>query len=202
MARIPGASKLTPGFCDRVHDAQATFRALLRAASHPGSVVPLPVQLPGAIQAGLCPALAAMVLTLCDVDTPVHWSGLDPAGADWLRFHAGAPLIDDPARARFVVARDIPPALDALGLGTDEAPEGSATLLLRLASLVVGTPMRWRGPGIEQWREIALPLPLSFWASWAAQHKRFPLGVDVFATDGSAVMALPRSTMVTRLGVG
>jgi alpha-D-ribose 1-methylphosphonate 5-triphosphate synthase subunit PhnH len=188
---------LSPAFADPVHDAQAVFRALLQASSRPGTRVPLPVQVPGARDAGLCPALAALVLTLCDVDTPLHWPAASPAGQAWLRFHVGAPLVDAPTGARFVVAHDAPPALDALDAGTDEAPERSATLLLRLPRLDGGTPLRWRGPGIERTRDVALPLPASFWGAWSAQHARFPLGVDVLMTDGADLIGLPRTTQVT-----
>ncbi len=188
---------LSPAFADPVHDAQATFRALLQASARPGTRVPLPVQVPGAREAGLCPALAALVLTLCDVDTPLHWPVLSPAGAAWLRFHVGAPLVDSPAQAQFVVALDTPPALGALRVGTDESPESSATVLLRLPQLDGGSRMRWQGPGIERARELALPLPASFWQAWRAQHAGFPLGVDVVVTDGTQLIGLPRTTQVT-----
>jgi alpha-D-ribose 1-methylphosphonate 5-triphosphate synthase subunit PhnH len=234
LSRVTGvfAEPLSPAFVDPVHDAQATFRALLQAMSSPGTTVALPVQLPGAQAAGLCPALAALVLTLCDVDTPLHWPALSPAGRAWLRFHVGAPLLGDRAdvadhadranhavgangadtaasadsansataaalaTARFVVALDTLPALALLDSGSDEAPETSATLLLRLPRLDGGTPMQWHGPGIERPLTVALPVPGSFWADWRAQHARFPLGVDVIATDGRHLLALPRTTQV------
>jgi alpha-D-ribose 1-methylphosphonate 5-triphosphate synthase subunit PhnH len=234
LSRVTGvfAEPLSPAFVDPVHDAQATFRALLQAMSSPGTTVALPVQLPGAQAAGLCPALAALVLTLCDVDTPLHWPALSPAGRAWLRFHVGAPLLGDRADsadhadradhadgadgadtaasadaadsataaalaiARFVVALDTPPALALLESGSDEAPETSATLLLRLPRLDGGTLMQWHGPGIERPLTVALPVPASFWADWRAQHARFPLGVDVIATDGRHLLALPRTTQV------
>jgi alpha-D-ribose 1-methylphosphonate 5-triphosphate synthase subunit PhnH len=225
LSRVPNvfAEPLSPAFADPVHDAQATFRALLQAMSGPGTTVALPVQLPGAQAAGLCPALAALVLTLCDVDTPLHWPALSPAGRAWLRFHVGAPLLGDRAdhadgangadtaasadaadaaaaatlaTARFVVALDTSPALALLDSGSDEAPETSATLLLRLPRLDGGTPLQWRGPGIERPLTVALPVPASFWADWRAQHARFPLGIDVIATDGRHLLALPRTTQV------
>ncbi len=187
---------LSPAFADPVHDAQATFRALLQASSRPGTAVPLPLQVPGAREAGLCPALAALVLTLCDVDTPVHWPGLAAPATAWLRFHVGAPPVDHASQAQFVVALDTPPALDTLRAGSGEAPETSATLLLRLPRLDGGTVMRWRGPGIEHVRDVALPVPAAFWQAWTAQHARFPLGVDVVVTDGARLVGLPRTTEV------
>jgi alpha-D-ribose 1-methylphosphonate 5-triphosphate synthase subunit PhnH len=188
---------LAPAFADPVHDAQATFRAVLHASSRPGTPVDLPVQVAGAREAGLCPALSALVLTLCDGDTPLHWPALSSAAAAWLSFHVGAPLVSTPREARFIVALDALPALESLAAGTDEAPEASATLLLRLPRLDGGAPMRWRGPGIERQRSVALPVPGGFWADWVAQHARFPLGVDVLVTDGSQLIGLPRTTQVT-----
>jgi alpha-D-ribose 1-methylphosphonate 5-triphosphate synthase subunit PhnH len=187
---------LTAAFADPVHDSQQVFRTLLTALAEPGRALALPRRVESAAEVGLCPALAAMVLTLADVDTPLHWPQLAPAGAAWLRFHVGAPLAEAAGAAVFVIAFDAPPRMAALAAGSDEAPAGSATLLLRLARLDGGTPMRWRGPGIDGARTVALPLPAGFWDDWSAQHARFPIGVDVIATDGERVLGLPRSTAV------
>jgi alpha-D-ribose 1-methylphosphonate 5-triphosphate synthase subunit PhnH len=201
-AIAPALDVQAPAFADPVHDAQQVFRTLLAALAEPGRALPLPRRADAAERVGLCPALAAMVLTLADNDTPVHWPRLQPAAVAWLRFHVGAPLVDAPGAAQFVVAHALPTDLAPFARGTDEAPERSATLLVRLARLDGGPAMRWRGPGIERERAVALPAPGAFWAAWSAQHACFPLGVDIIATDGAYVMALPRTTYVAHAGAG
>jgi alpha-D-ribose 1-methylphosphonate 5-triphosphate synthase subunit PhnH len=193
---VAALESLTAAFADPVHDSQRVFRALLAALAEPGRAFALPCRIEAAAEVGLCSALAAIVLTLADVDTPLYWAQRTPAGAAWLRFHVGAPLVDSAGAARFVVGHDAPPRLATLAGGSDEAPADSATLLLRLPRLDGGALMRWRGPGINGARAVALPLPAEFWDDWMAQHARFPLGVDLIVTDGAQVLGLPRSTAV------
>ena len=94
---------LAPGLADPAHDAQQLFRAILDATSHPGRIVSLPAAPtgPGALSA----AAAAYLLTLADRDTPV-WlaSEFDRLEVrDFLRFHAGAPIVTQRADAVFAV---------------------------------------------------------------------------------------------------
>src|SRR5260370_27912876 len=96
-----GFADLAPGFRDPVHDAQATFRAILDALAHPGRIVERPVALAGPAPAPLGDAAAAIALTLCDIDTPI-WLDPGPAGcAHYLRFHCCAPLSAAPGAAHF-----------------------------------------------------------------------------------------------------
>ena len=120
------------GFARPVFESQGTFRAILDAMSRPGRVVPLPVQAEG--PQSWSGGMASVVLTLCDMDTPV-WLDAQAATDDarrFLRFHCACPLIDTPAQASFAVVMNhaLMPSLDAFALGSAEYPEQSTTVLL------------------------------------------------------------------------
>jgi alpha-D-ribose 1-methylphosphonate 5-triphosphate synthase subunit PhnH len=187
---------LLPGFDNPVLDSQRAFRAVLEAMSRPGRVqrgVGAGLHPP----APLMPAAGAALLALADAATPL-WQNAGPATEEWLRFHAGCPVVGDPARAAFALAAGAAPALDALEAGTDEAPERAATLLLQVASLDEGDgPGAWilSGPGIETTHALRVTgAPQNFAAAFAEQRKKFPRGVDVILCAGEALAALPRST--------
>lgn len=187
------ADILTPGFADPVHGAQASFRTLLTALSEPGRVLALP----GVTEPppGLSPAMAAVALTLMDADTPV-WRDAKAAGASaWLRFHCGAPLVEELGRAAFALCargHEAPP-LSALNLGDDDYPDRSATAVIEVASLAEGSGWRLTGPGIESERFLAVQgLPAGFREQWTANGAIFPRGVDVIFTCGDRVAGLPR----------
>lgn len=182
---------ITPGFADPVLDAQASFRALLAAMSHPGRVHPAGRGL--SPPAPLTPALAAVALTLCDADTPL-WTDAPEEARGWLAFHCGCPFVADPAAAAFVLPLSAPPPLAALAQGTDEEPHLSATLLLPVAALAEGAGWRLSGPGIAGEARLAVRgAPPGFAAAFAAQRSRFPRGVDVILCAPDHVACLPRS---------
>jgi alpha-D-ribose 1-methylphosphonate 5-triphosphate synthase subunit PhnH len=190
------------GFADLGRQSQQVFRALLESFSRPGRVEVLR-DLPGDV-AGLAPSAAAALLTLADYDSAL-WLGPScdmPATRQWLRFHTGAPLVDKPQAAAFALlqAQQLP-ALDSFALGTDAAPEGGATLLIQVPSLEGAPAYSWRGPGIQG--DIHVPdfgLPESFWAARASLSGFFPRGLDIYFLAGAALIGLPRSTMIQRIG--
>jgi alpha-D-ribose 1-methylphosphonate 5-triphosphate synthase subunit PhnH len=186
------------GFVAPARDAQATFRALLAAIAEPGSIRQVdPVIEP---PAPLGRALAAACLTLLDFETPVWLApSLGKAAADWLVFHTGAPITTDVGAAAFAVLTEtdeIGP-LDRFALGSDEAPEGGATLLIQVSGLAEGQGAGWSGPGIETARRVAVPsLDAGFWRERAALVPLFPRGLDIFLCAADRVAALPRTTRV------
>ncbi|GAB7545026.1 phosphonate C-P lyase system protein PhnH [Cupriavidus sp. 8B] len=191
-----GAPMLLPGFDDAVQSAQRTFRAALHAMSHPGSIGVLAE--PCGVPQGLSLALSALLLTLVDSDTPL-WLPPDTPEAvrAFLRFHCGCPLVAQVGQAAFVAvpAGHALPDLAACAQGDPAYPDRSATLLVEVPSLSAGSAVTLRGPGIETHATLAVQgLPGDFWAQWQANHARFPLGVDVLLTSGSALCALPRTT--------
>jgi len=185
---------MRPGFPDPVLDAQGCFRAVLEAMSRPGRVQRLaaPLEPP----APLAPATAAVLLTLVDAETPLF----SDAGAEveaWARFHCGCPMAPEAGAAPFVLATGAPPPLASLCAGTEEEPEGGATLIWQVDGLEEGAGWRLAGPGIaEEHRLRVSGAPGDFLAQWATQRRRFPRGVDVILCAGDRIAALPRTTRI------
>ena len=185
---------LTPGFADPVPAAQSCFRALLEALSRPGRIQALG-DLPEA-PAPLAPAAAAALLTLADADTPV-WTDAGPAAEAWIRFHAGCPLVADPAAAAFLLATATPPDFSMLDAGTEEEPHRSATLILQVAGLEAAPGWSLTGPGIEHRHRLQVGgAPPGFAAAWAANAARFPRGIDLILCAGDRLAGLPRTTSI------
>ncbi len=184
---------LSPGFADPVANAQSCFRAVLDAMARPGQVhavhgVSAPPPLSN--------ATAAVLLTVVDQETGL-W--IDPAARPargWIAFHTGAPTVETPAGAAFALAFALPDLGD-LPAGTDEIPESSATVILQVASLTAGARYQLSGPGLREPATLAVDgLPADFAAIWAANHARFPRGVDLILCAGDHLAALPRSVTV------
>ncbi|MFD1251893.1 Alpha-D-ribose 1-methylphosphonate 5-triphosphate synthase subunit PhnH [Devosia equisanguinis] len=188
---------LQPGFADAVFEGQASFRALLDAMSYPGRIQALGVALNPPTP--LDPAMAALALTVLDFDTPVWLDPLAAATTDWLRFHAGSPVVTDPGRAQFALIADAAnmPPLDAFAIGEDQYPDRSATLFIQVSALGSGQRTRWTGPGINGAIEVWIDgLPAAFWQQFQLNAELFPLGVDVVFVSGRDIVGLPRSIRV------
>ncbi len=182
-----------PGFADPVLGAQRAFRAVLDAMSHPGRIVRVGEGLVS--PAPLCSAAAACVLALVDQDVRVHADAEAVAAADWLRFHTGTTLCGL-AEADFVLALALPD-LAGLAAGSDDAPELGASVILQVAALGAGRRFMIEGPGLAVPAAFAVDgLPEDFAGIWAANHRRFPRGVDLILCAGDRLAALPRSLRI------
>ncbi len=187
-------------FTDPARESQQAFRAVMTAMAQPGRIAAVDVGFPP--PAPLNAAAAAVLLTLADFETKV-WSdaGVDVSAAQFLRFHTGARLIDEPALADFAVitnARNAP-ALDAYPNGTPDYPDRSATLIVQVEDF--GADWRLTGPGIDgETRFSAAPLPEEFVAQWRDNHARFPQGVDIIFAGSGQIAALPRSMEIVETG--
>ena len=187
------------GFADPVLDSQRVFRAVLDAIAHPGRVLTLPG--PDTPPAPLGGASAGVCLTLLDFETPLWLDAVAAtAGAqEYLRFHCGVPLVETPAQARFALIADPAsmPGLQAFDAGTDERPDQSATLVVQVGALLVGTGRRLSGPGIDGEARLGVEgRPPGFWDAVRANAARFPRGVDLILCAGDQIAALPRTTRV------
>lgn len=160
---------LQPAFTLAVQDAQHSFRRLLKAMSEPGVIVSLQQ-----LQHGWQPlnvATTSLLLTLVDHETPVWLAPTlhnDLVGQN-LRFHTGAPLIEQPQQATFAVASD---------------------------SISGGRMLRLTGAGIAEERMIAPQLPECIIAELTERPHPFPLGIDLILTCGERLLAIPRTTHV------
>ncbi len=193
------AQTLAPGLAHAVHDSQQAFRAVLDALARPGQVRTIGTTLPGVPLGG---ALARLLLSLGDDESPVWWQLADAGLQHWLRFHTGAPVAERPDTASFAVLVECAqmPSLADFATGTATSPEFSSTVFIELPSLAGGPTLEWIGPGIQNVQRVALQgLPDDFWAQWQANHAAFPQGVDIVFTCGDQALGLPRTTRVRRL---
>jgi alpha-D-ribose 1-methylphosphonate 5-triphosphate synthase subunit PhnH len=188
-----------PGFSDPVFQSQGAFRALLAALAEPGTRQ----HVAGGITApdGLHAATATTLLTLADYETPI-W--LPPAlregsAGAWLRFHCGAALVAEPAKAAFAVIDGVSPepSLAAFDAGSDQFPDRSTTIIVQCTALDGGEAVTLAGPGIAGSRMIApAGLHAGFWSEVAANNARYPLGIDLLLAHDDAAIGLPRSTQI------
>lgn len=190
-------SRLQPGFDDPVHDTQGCFRVLLDALAHPGRIGEMP--LTAAAPPPMREAMAAVALTLCDIDTPVWLDAALAPAASYLRFHTGAPSASSPNRAAFAFFAEpgALPSLESFDLGSDEYPERSTTVAIEVGGLSNGPEIGISGPGIAGEARLAVTgLPGGFWAERLALAAVFPRGLDFLFVRGRRIVALPRSTRI------
>ena len=195
MTPETGQATLHAGFDVPVLDAQMCFKAMMTALSFPGRTMTLSA-LPETPNSWP-PAMAAAALTLMDPDTPV-W--LDPVADTaearaFIRFHAGAPIVSDPARASFACL--LSPAhapYEAFAIGVDQYPDRSASLLIGAEALDGGLKFTLSGPGIKDVAEFAPKGDFdAFWKGWSRNIALYPLGLDAFFFTGDELIGLPRS---------
>ncbi|MCA3573932.1 MAG: phosphonate C-P lyase system protein PhnH [Aestuariivirga sp.] len=186
------------GFTDAAVEAAHAFRAIMQAMARPGMPVPLEVKLQAPHP--LDPASAAVALTLCDFQTPLWLSPMmaTEAVAHYLRFHTGAPLVEEREGAHFAFlsASEETPALSLFSQGTHEYPDRSATLVIQAATFNTRDVVL-SGPGIKGTTGFGVAgLSQRFWSAMAENHAHFPIGIDVIFAAQGRIAALPRSTRV------
>lgn len=188
---------ITPGFGDPVHEAQRTFRALLKALALPGQIQHLTGLEDAPSELG--PQGAAILLTLADYETPIWLSPLANTESvrAFLGFHSGAPLTLDPGKATFVFCaypQEIP-ALEILHLGDEDYPDRGATVVMRTGNF--NKTYGLKGPGIQTKTDFgAEGLDEDFWTLARENHALFPRGVDFLFAGPGRIAGLPRSTRI------
>jgi alpha-D-ribose 1-methylphosphonate 5-triphosphate synthase subunit PhnH len=195
--------ELPPGFADKVKSAQSTFRSVMDAMARPGSVqrivaaagTPLPMMR----------GTAAIALTLFDHDTPIWLDARMSATSDlakWLKFHTGAPVVQDCSICSFALIGDasVLPDLDRFSFGSNEYPDRSTTLILQFESLAEGDTIELRGPGIDGIATMQAAIePPDLFERLAINEKLFPRGIDVVLVADDSIVAIPRTTrLVTK----
>lgn len=193
MSAATSSHWLQPAFNDPVLDAQASFRATLKALAEPGLVQGMDRAL--ALE-GLQPATYALCLAFLDGDTPLWLAPCfdTPGIRANLSFHCGCPIVAERELALFALLdeRELGD-LSAFDNGSERYPDQSCTLLIQLDALSGGPALRWRGPGIKGVRCVDLPLTPAFWRERSARSA-FPRGLDAFFAAKRQIIGLPRST--------
>jgi alpha-D-ribose 1-methylphosphonate 5-triphosphate synthase subunit PhnH len=197
-------AELPPGFVDKVLSAQSTFRSVMDAMARPGTVqriVPMAGS-PGPMMRGT----AAIALTLFDHDTPLWLDARMAERSDvvkWLKFHTGAPVVQDSSIASFALISDgaALPSLERFALGTNEYPDRSTTVILQVESLNSGRSFELRGPGIDGVATLQASIrPFDLFERLQFNEALFPRGIDLVLVADDAVVAIPRTTRVVNKG--
>jgi len=177
-----------------IHDTSfisaKNFRSLLNAMAMPGTIEPLYAEIESD---ELSPAMVALLLTLCDIDTTIALTGIfdNEATRNWIAFHLNSP-ISDIENADFIIGDwSCLSNIGSAKIGTDEYPDRSATFLIHIDDLA-NKGLKLSGPGIKTINHLNLPSSEPF-----EQNKRyFPLGNDFYFITQSEVAAIPRTTKV------
>lgn len=195
-----GNEALTGGFIDPVFDAQSVFKMTMDAMARPGTLQTVEADV--APPAPLGVAAGAIGLTLCDHDTPVWLSNSLARSSlpEWLAFHTGAPVISDRLEAQFafIEAGMALSSFSQFGIGTQEYPDRSTTIVLEVQSLEGGKELALSGPGIKDVTMIGpVGLPDALLRIWNDNRALFPRGVDLILTADRQFLCLPRTTKIT-----
>jgi alpha-D-ribose 1-methylphosphonate 5-triphosphate synthase subunit PhnH len=193
---------LASAFPEPALASQAVFRAVMDAFARPGEIKALPHA--AAAPSPLSATAAALAWALLDYETPL-WLDATlaevPAVAEWIRFHAGARVTDDPRQAAFAIIADPAqtPPFDLFALGTPEYPDRSTTLVMQVDCFGQGQRWSLSGPGIADRASLSAdPLPGDLGDRLAANRALFPRGIDLILVSPDAVAALPRSVVLQR----
>jgi len=167
---------------------QAMFRRILDVAARPGQIADLGDLLDGR------PAALAALATFCDnTQTLADLTGtLSDTDLAFLDVGTAAP-----EQAGFILAAgagapDFTPCLGSL-----DSPEGGATIIVMVESLMDGAALTLTGPGIATQTRLApkglAPGWLTARACWCAD---FPMGVDLVLADATCLTVIPRTTKI------
>lgn len=169
---------------------QQLFRGLLDAFSYPGRIT-------ACTQRGV-PAWLAILISLVDGETTLADPGQMLSDEMWSRLEVRHAV---PEKAAYILidGSSMPELLPSLG--TLEAPESGATILIIVDSLhsaMAGeVRMKLRGPGIK---DAALISVDGLNPSWIESRNEwvsaFPLGIEIVLCDAHQFLALPRTTHI------
>lgn len=169
---------------------QQLFRGLLDAFSYPGRIA--------TCASRNTPAWLALLAALVDGETTLADPQQQLDAAWWPKLEARCAA---PEQAAFIVLDGSRAPELAPNLGTLEAPEAGATILLRVDAITAGATgdvhLRLSGPGVLQPVFIGVeglhPAWIAARNDWVAD---FPLGIDMVLCDEHRFVALPRSTRI------
>lgn len=170
---------------------QQVFRGLLDSFSYPGRITPCADH-----ETSAC---LAVLIALVDGETTLSDPQQLLSSALWARLETRPCVLE---KAAFILLNGAPePDFDPC-IGTLDAPETGATILLRVAALhpdLTGNlSLHLSGPGIESTTSISVdglhPAWIDARQEWVSA---FPLGVDFLLCDEHHFVAMPRTTQIT-----
>jgi alpha-D-ribose 1-methylphosphonate 5-triphosphate synthase subunit PhnH len=141
-----------------------------------------------------------LCLALLDAETPLWIAPALRTNAlvSALRFHCGCRLVDEPSEAEFaLISPDFDGDLTHFAQGSHEYPDRSTTVIVQVDNLDAASTWALHGPGIDGVCKVGIAGLDPRWPGMLADnHSRFPCGVDLLFTAGTALMGLPRTTRV------
>ncbi|OBQ52718.1 phosphonate C-P lyase system protein PhnH [Halodesulfovibrio spirochaetisodalis] len=194
--------QLVSGFQNPVNDSQQWYRVILNAMARPGNICLAsdPVVFPCTPE--FCNTVtASIMLTLLDNDTATWLQQPEPSLVQWLKFHCGCPVTEQPAEAAFAFIADGTrlPDLNEFAIGTSEYPDKSTTLIIQVASVTQGEILTLSGPGIASTATIHVSgLHASFHDAQSVNTTLFPQGFDTILAAPDGVVCIPRTTTIRR----
>ncbi len=167
---------------------QALFRRILDVAARPGQIADLSDLLDGR------PAALAALATFCDnTQTLADLTG-GLSASDLAFLDVGTAPVET---AGFILASGAGAPAFAPRLGSLDAPEGGATIVVLVDNLTDGSTLTLTGPGIAGRTAVS---PSGFAPGWLDARARwcadFPMGVDLVLADPTRVAVLPRTTRI------
>lgn len=167
---------------------QALFRRILDVAARPGQIADLSDLLEDR------PAALAALATFCDnTQTLADLTG-SLSATDLAFLDVGTTTAE---QAGFILADGAAEPDFSPRLGSLDAPEGGATIVIMVDSLTDGAALTLTGPGIKGTATISpkglAPGWLTARARWCAD---FPIGVDLVLADATRLTVLPRTTRI------
>ena len=170
---------------------QQIFRGLLDAFSYPGRITICSEQ--------NAPAWLAILSALVDGETNLADPEQLLTAELWQTLEVRRAI---PEKAAYLLLDGSKAPVIMPQLGTLEAPEGGATILLIVTSLGTvnadGMRLKLSGPGIKEVTYVNVdglnPAWIESRNEWVSA---FPLGVEMILSDANQFVALPRSTRIS-----
>lgn len=172
---------------------QQVFRLLMNAYAYPGRLQNLNDTL---ITTGTPPYLAVLA-TLLDNTTTLNdqTQQLEQQNLSLLQAQSAPPETAD-----YILCDGADVANFTPKLGTLTDPDQSATLIVRVSQLSIGSGgqcLRLTGAGIPDKHSLTLSGLHSDWINQRQQWcDSFPLGIDMILCDDQSLLALPRTTKI------
>ena len=176
----------------RASTQQKIFKQLVQVISRPGEIAELDEVLGGERAAmGVLSTLVDRMVSVADPD------GAIPPGA-WPLLEARSAVVSD---ADYVVVNGKkPPGRDfEPRLGELSHPERGSTIIVEIDRLGAdeGARLELRGPGVRDTCSVCCAgLDVAWIECRRCWVSHFPLGIDLFVTDATRVLAIPRTTQV------
>lgn len=192
---------LTDNNFDMVFDCQKIFKSVMNAMANPGKIFNIKQQSEKLEIKDCVPA--AMAMTFMDNRSRLYVEDSEEL-CTYIKENTLAvkSSVED---ADFIFATDIEGAqeynrklIDCAKVGTLPEPHKSAMLIVGLKQFDGEKTLIFKGPGIENCREVKLPEAAVKWMDTREEKNyEFPCGIDIiFYTNQGDIMGIPRTLKV------